>query len=39
MYVAAVSDPQQPGLAAILDFDIFIADLVVLSSPMGFITT
>ena len=35
---AAISDPQQPGLAAILDFDIFIEDSAVLSSLLGYIS-
>ena len=36
--VAAISHPQQPWLAAILDFYAFIEDSADLSSPLGFIT-
>ena len=38
IFVAAISDPQQPGLAAILDFDILIEDSAVSISLLGFIT-
>ena len=38
MFIAATSDPQQPWLAAILDFHNFIEDSAVLSSLLGFIT-
>ena len=38
MFIAAISDPQQPSLAAILDFHTFIKDSAVLSSLLGFIT-
>ena len=37
-FVATINYPQQPGLEAILDFDIFIEDSGVLSSLLGFIT-
>ena len=37
-FVAASSDPQQPWLAAALNFDTFTEDLAVLSSLLSFIT-